>query len=81
VSEFIPWRLHALQHLDTLDFALCDYRVACKLYEFNACPFTSVGTYRIHGQSVIYRVIEAGLKAGYRAFGMYNSCVITLSLF
>ncbi|PNF38295.1 putative oxidoreductase [Cryptotermes secundus] len=30
--------------------------------------FTSVGTYRIHGQSVIHRVIEAGLKAGYRAF-------------
>ncbi|PSN44394.1 Alcohol dehydrogenase [NADP(+)] A [Blattella germanica] len=28
----------------------------------------SVGTYRIHGQSVIYRVVEAGLKAGYRSF-------------
>lgn len=34
--------------------------------------FTLVGTYRIHGQSVIHRVIEAGLKAGYRAFGEYN---------
>ncbi|XP_069683623.1 glyoxal reductase-like isoform X2 [Periplaneta americana] len=31
-------------------------------------PMVGLGTYRIHGQSVIHRVIEAGLKAGYRAF-------------
>ncbi|KAJ9591683.1 hypothetical protein L9F63_001770, partial [Diploptera punctata] len=28
----------------------------------------NVGTYRVHGQSVIYRVIEAALRAGYRSF-------------
>jgi hypothetical protein len=42
--------------------------------------FTLVGTYRIHGQSVIYRVIEAGLKAGYRAFGEYNRHSLSFTL-
>ncbi|KAJ9579011.1 hypothetical protein L9F63_024886, partial [Diploptera punctata] len=31
-------------------------------------PMVGLGTYRVHGQSVIYRVIEAALRAGYRSF-------------
>jgi hypothetical protein len=63
------------------------YRRACGVgyqshaqIEIKIIYFALVGTYRIHGQSVIHRVIEAGLKAGYRAFGEYNRHTLSLIL-
>ncbi|XP_021932872.1 uncharacterized protein LOC110836223 isoform X4 [Zootermopsis nevadensis] len=58
------------RHQGTLDSSSSSMAVQKQYFTLNTGQkMPMVGcTYRIHGQSVIYRVIEAGLKAGYRAF-------------
>ncbi|GFG29969.1 hypothetical protein Cfor_11754 [Coptotermes formosanus] len=58
-------------YVDSSDSSIFSMAVQKQYFTLNTgqkMPVVGLGTYRIHGQSVIHRVIEAGLKNGYRAF-------------